>query len=339
MEFIKDMKKIYPDLLKQMQDRYFILYHINSLQPVGRRTLIQHINFTERKIRNEIQYLEELGFIQLTTKGMYITNEGKIILDRLSDFHREISGLRLLENQLEEKLQVERAIVVPGNSDRVSTAKMEMGKACVRFLKDFIQSETTFAVTGGTTMAAVANEMVPLGKSKCLFVPARGGLGEEVENQANSIVAKMAEKEKGSYRLLFTPDPLSESSYESLIQEPSIQETLKIIKNAQVVLHGVGDALVMAKKRKTPNTIIQQLINEKAVSEAFGYYFNEKGEVVHKLNTIGLQLDDVMHADYVITIAGGASKWLAITAYLKRNRSNLLITDEAAATAILKSTI
>lgn len=339
MDYINDMKKLYPDLLKQMQERYLILYNIHLLQPIGRRFLIRLTNLTERKIRNEIQYLHEQGLIQLTTKGMYITNEGKIIIEKLNDFNREISGLRLLEKQLKDKLEIERIVVVPGNSDRIDHVKMEMGKACVQFLLSYIQTDTTFVVTGGTTMAAVANEMLPLGKSKCMFVPARGGIGEKVENQANTIVAKMAEKENGDYRLLFAPDPLSESSYQSLIQEPSIQETLKMIKNAQVVLHGVGDALVMAKKRKTPDNIMKRLKKERAVSEAFGYYFNEKGEIVHKLRTIGLQLDDVKQADFVITIAGGASKGLAIASYMKKNKSDLLITDEAAATSILKINI
>ncbi len=54
-----------------------------------------------------------------------------------------------------------------------------------------------------------------------------------------------------------------------------------------------------------------------AVGEAFGYYFNEEGEVVHKVPTIGLQLEDLSHIEHVIAVAGGSSKAKAIRAYMK----------------------
>ena len=41
-----------------------------------------------------------------------------------------------------------------------------------------------------------------------LFVPARGGMGENVESEANTICAKMAESAMGNYRLLYVPDQL-----------------------------------------------------------------------------------------------------------------------------------
>lgn len=56
------------------------------------------------------------------------------------------------------------------------------------------------AVTGGTTIEAVAEMMTPDSKNReLLFVPARGGLGEDVKNQANTICAHMAEKASGTY--------------------------------------------------------------------------------------------------------------------------------------------
>src|SRR5699024_7108217 len=73
---------------------------------------------------------------------------------------------------------------------------------------------------------------------------------EEVENQANTIAAQMAKAEKGNYRMLHVPDPLSETLYQTLLHEPMVKETLPIIKNASFVLHGIGDAITMATRRK-----------------------------------------------------------------------------------------
>ncbi|MFC4557463.1 sugar-binding transcriptional regulator [Virgibacillus kekensis] len=330
-------KKLFPDLLDIMQQRYVILQSIDLLQPIGRRGLADNTGITERIVRGEVDFLHDQGLIDVTSKGMQITKEGKLVIEQLADFMHEAMGLSVLERQLKEKLQLNAIMVVPGNSDSHDWVKQEMGKACVTYLKKRIKSAQTVAVTGGTTMAAVAEMMVPLDDgADCLFIPARGGIGEKEENQANTIVAKMARKARGDYRLLYVPDPLSETAYQTIIKEPAVNETLQRVKSASVVLHGIGDAMTMARRRKTPEDVTAQLKENHAVSEAFGYYFDGNGNVVHKVRTIGIQLDDLDSVDQVITVAGGHSKANAIASYFNKGKRDMLITDEAAAEEILK---
>lgn len=336
-ELIELQKKLFPDVLDVMQRRYSILSTIDILHPIGRRGLSENTTLTERAVRSEVEFLQSKGFIEVTSKGMYLSKEGKVILERLAIFMREIMGLSVLEQQIKDKLNIDHVIVVSGDSDQNDWVKQEMGKECVSKIQSIIPSSCTFAVTGGTTIAALAEVMTPFQKDgDYLFVPARGGIGEKVENQANSIVAEMARKTKGAYRLLYIPDHLSESAYQSMVKEPSIKEVLNQIKSADIVLHGVGDALTMAKRRNSPEHIISKLKKNKAASEAFGYYFNQKGEVVHKIKTVGIQLEDLSSMKYVITLAGGKSKGQAILSYFKEGKSNVLITDEGAAEEILR---
>ena len=42
------------------------------------------------------------------------------------------------------------------------------------------------------------------------------------------------------------------------------------------------------KRRKLPEDKVNEIISKGAVGEAFGHYFNKKGEIVYKLNTVGL---------------------------------------------------
>src|SRR5699024_9315820 len=135
--------------------------------------------------------------------------------------------------------------------------------------------------------------MVPLNENKSLFLPARGGVGRFVEHQANTIAAKKAENEKGEYALLHVPDPMNEPLYETIIHEPSISKTLNKIKQANIILHGIGNALEMAKRRQTETETYTKLKNSQAIAEAFGYYFDQSGKVVHKVKTVGLQLTDL----------------------------------------------
>ncbi len=336
-ELIHLQKIIYPDLLAKMQNRYSVLYTIFLFQPIGRRGIVEHTNLPERYVRSEITLLQNQGLIDSTTKGMLITEEGKSIIDRLHAFIRELTGLTSLETELKQRTGIKNIVIVAGDSDEEPFVKRSLGRATVQFLKNIITTDVSIAVTGGTTMAAVADAMMPFEKAKCLFLPARGGVGEKVENQANTIVAQMAKAEHGDYRLLHVPDPLSETLYQSVIKEPSIKETLSLIKHATIVLHGIGEALPMAERRKTASETVAKLKKEEAVSEAFGYYFNQDGDIVHKVRTIGMQLEDLAGIHHVVTIAGGTSKAQAIASFMKQNKSDVLITDEAAAKEIVKN--
>src|SRR5699024_10023217 len=98
----------------------------------------------------------------------------------------------------------------------------------------------------------------------------------------------MAKMENGDYHLLHVPDPLSETLYQTILEEPSIKETLPYIKNAGMVLHGIGDALSMAARRKTSEEVIQKLKREEVVIEGFDYYSNEREDIAHKVRTVGI---------------------------------------------------
>ncbi|KGX92898.1 central glycolytic genes regulator [Pontibacillus halophilus JSM 076056 = DSM 19796] len=329
--------KLFPDVTTIMQRRYDILHFITLNEPIGRRTLADNLQMPERTIRTEIDFLNDQGFVEVTTRGMLVTDEGQQILVQLKEFMNELTGVSALEKRLKEHFELQHVMVVPGNSDELSWVKQEMGRASVRFLKERLAPRSTISVTGGGTMAAVAEMMTPLDTAwDCMFLPARGGLGEHVENQANTICAEMAKKANGEYRLLYVPDPLSEESYQTIIGEPSVKEVLDLIRGSDVVVHGIGDAITMAERRKTPSDVMESIQRGQAVGEAFGYYFNNRGEVVHKVRTVGIQLEDLHHTNCVIAVAGGASKAEAIASYFQQGQSNVLITDEGAAKELIK---
>ncbi|OEH55218.1 hypothetical protein AQ616_09245 [Oceanobacillus sp. E9] len=334
---IELQKRLVPELVNVMKERYSLLQSVELLQPIGRRALAENTNLTERHVRSEIDFLHAQGLVEITTKGMFITKEGKVVLGQLAAMIGEISGLHVLEKRIKEILSVESVIVVPGDSDQRASIKTEMGKAAVSYLRKKLTSNNTIAVTGGSTIAAVADAMTPLTKDKqVLFVPARGGIGEKVENQASRIVSEMARKTDGDYRMLYVPDPISDSTYETIMKEPHVMEALEVIKSSNIVLHGVGDALKMAERRRSSQEVMQLLKEKNAVGEAFGYYFDEYGNVIYKVKTVGIQLQDIDDSKQVITVAGGSSKAKAIVSYFKQAKSNILITDQGAAEEILR---
>jgi central glycolytic genes regulator len=269
---------------------------------------------------------------------MSLTTEGKNLLEDLEGFMRELKGIDVMELELKHKLGIKKVIIVPGDSDESLMVKGELGKASAVCMKKLLSGKNIIAVTGGSTMAAVAERLSPeITQKDLLFVPARGGVGEDVQNQANTICSIMSRNTHSKHRVFYVPDQVSTDIYESLIKEPDIHEVLKLIKSASMVLHGIGDAITMAERRKSNPEILNMLESSKAVGEAFGYYFNEQGEIVHKVLTIGLQLENLVGIPNVIAVAGGNSKAKAIKAYLKQApASTILITDEGAARSLLK---
>jgi central glycolytic genes regulator len=335
--FIDIQKKLLPDLLQVLKKRYSILRYIGFMQPVGRRSVALSLGYTERILRGEVDFLKEQHLIFTNTVGMGLTPEGKTLLEDLEEVMRELTGIDVVELELKNLLGISKVVIVPGDSDKLPMVKSELGKACATCMKKLLVGKNIIAVTGGSTMAAVAERLSPENSQKeLLFVPARGGIGEDIQNQANTISSIMSKNTHAKHRVFYVPDQVSTEIYDSLIKDPTVHEVLKLVKSASMVLHGIGDAITMAERRKTNPEILNKLESGKAVGEAFGYYFNEEGEIVHKVLTIGLQLEDLAHIPNVIAVAGGNSKAKAIKAYLKQApASTILITDEGAARELL----
>lgn len=67
-------------------------------------------------------------------------------------------------------------------------------------------------------------------QSNIVVVPARGGLGREVEKQANTIASILAKKLGGTYKMLHVPDNLGKEAVKSLIKEPDIKDVVETLK-------------------------------------------------------------------------------------------------------------
>lgn len=335
-KIIDIQKQLLPDLTHVLKKRYTILHHVMLSGITGRRTLAQSLDMTERMLRSEVDFLKEQGLLEVESIGMRITDAGRRLLDEMEPIVKNLFGLNELEDRIREAFQLKQVVIVPGDSDISPFTKQELGRAGAAVLRKVVHRDDIVAVAGGSTMAEIAERLTssPVFKNN-VFVPARGGLGENVELQANSIASSLAKRTGSQYRLLHVPDHLGDEAYMSLIQEPNIKEVLEVIRRCRIVLHGIGEAAIMAKRRKVAKEAIDALVAEGALAEAFGYYFDRQGHVVHNIPTVGLRLEDIMKTEVVIGVAGGRSKGEAIAAVLKFGHEDILVTDEAAAAEIV----
>ena len=335
MNIIEILKLISPEITDSFFRRYSILRTVDHLAPVGRRVLADTLQTGERIIRTELEALKQLDLIETGASGVSLTARGQGLLTAMAPYMLELLGLPTMERQVSEHLGIPRVILVPGDSSADPLVQRELGRAAARVLVQEIREGDIIAITGGTTMSAVADS-VHSQRHRVTVVPGRGALGERVEIQANTIAAKLAQALGGSYRLLHAPDNLSRHALEELVQEPGIAEVLALIHRSTLLVHGIGDALEMAARRQSPPERIAALKELNAAAETLGYYFNHQGQIVWQANSIGLGIDDLENIKTVIVVAGGTAKAQAIRAVAAHYKWNVLVTDQGAAEAILQ---
>lgn len=332
------LKRIVPEVILSAENRHTILRNIYFNEPIGRRALASKISWSERRLRTEVKQLENLDLIEIEPKGMKITDIGRKILIELEDVMFSLKGLRVLAKTIEGRFNCRNVSIVPGNCDEDETIKQLLGKEAAKFLMECIENEDIIAVTGGTTVAQIPKN-ISVQKNiykDIVVVPGRGGLGESVDLQSNTIAADLAKKLGAEYRLLYIPDNLSPEAMESVLKEPGISQLIMTIRKANILLHGIGGAEEIALRRGLPEEEIKYILNKGAVAEAFGFYFNKDGKVVHTTTSAGLNIKDLDNIRDIIAIAGGAEKAPAIQAFLKYRRPSALITDEGAARRLLE---
>lgn len=329
-------KKIVPEMIDLLEKRYNILRSVYFYQPVGRRTLASYLSIGERIIRTEVNNLKNQGLIDINLSGMNITDSGKFVMTELQEFIHEAHGLTEIELELADKLNIKKVFVMPGNADKDSYIVKDIARIASEHIKRMIFDGCIIGVTGGTTMHEIVNELVPsnLGKD-FLVVPARGGVGSSIEIQSNNIAAILAKKLSGKYKLLQAPDNISKEAYDSLVLLDEIKELVEIIKNIDILVFGIGTSDQMAKRRKLETSEYKILEKGFAVAEAFGYYFDIKGNIVRESNTIGLKLEDFKSIKTAVGVACGKEKAEAIVAISALKNDLILITDEGAAQALL----
>lgn len=199
--------------------------------------------------------------------------------------------------------------------------------------------KSIITVLGGTTVAGVARHLSPkLSRYRdLLFVPGRGAVGESVEIQSNTVAQMMASETGGRHKGLYLPENVSSEALTLLLQDTDIANAISNIYNSDMVIHGVGRADVMSKRRGLDVMTNSKLRNDGAVAECFGYFFDRQGRLVKRIPRIGLQLEDLDKIPHVFAIAAGASKAAAIAAYMHHApKQTWLITDEGASNLVLK---
>lgn len=339
IEFLKSLKAIAPEAIDILERRYMILKTIAFRQPVGRRSLAIELELSERVTRSELDTLKGLRLLNSDNMGMYVTDLGLELLEDLDDAYSTIKGIPELTARVVKTTGIKKVLIVPGDSSASSLVLSEMGRSAARMLLQSLGSKDVIGVTGGSTMAVVADVISSnVRYPEVTVIPARGGLGTDIYTQSNSIAAKISQALGAKYRLLYLPDSMGEEAMKLALGNEEIKKILDDIDSMRVLLFGIGRADTMARRRAIQEKKLNELMSQNAVAEAFGHYFDINGKDLWEYKTVGLSLETYLKVPKVIGVAGGTEKAEAIIAVSSIRKDIALVIDEAVANRIIEIT-
>ena len=203
------LSQIAPDLMEEIELRALVLERVAALAPIGRRALAARLHLAEREVRSAAEALKEAGCLTQSASGMELTAHGESLVEAARVISRGRRSLSALELTLSRKLNVERVCVVQGDADRDSSVLGEVGRAAARQIRFLLQEAQVLAVSGGRTIAAVAQSISVAAPMDVTVVPASGGMGGGVSTQANTLAEQIGRQLGGRHRLLHLPDGVS----------------------------------------------------------------------------------------------------------------------------------
>ncbi|ERT57778.1 MULTISPECIES: sugar-binding transcriptional regulator [Megasphaera] len=328
-------QKIAPDVMSTIKERYLLLRHISDAEPVGRRTLATLSGLSERVVRAHVDVLRRSGIVRFTSMGIEMEPEGKRLMPELLECFLRLNNLDDMQERLCQALQLDSVYIVPGNCDDDQTAKEELGRRGADCLTALFGTVRAVAVSGGSTMAAVAAQL-PQQNASLTVVPARGGLGNRVKLQANYIAEMIAAKTGGKSHMLHVSDELSAAALKVMMEsDEQTKASVTLAQRADVLLYGIGRADVMAARRGFSEAKRRELQAAGAAGEALGCYCNLEGKIVYVTNNVGITLEDIRQHSHVIAVSGGAAKAEAIVSVMRACKRGVLVTDEGAAEKIM----
>ena len=256
------------------------------------------------------------------------------------------SNISNLEEKLERKFNLKRAIVVENDGLSDVELKSKLGQATAGYLLEIIKDGDIIGVSWGTTVNEVINYLPPEINKSVEIVQITGGSHElSVNLNCHDITRRFASKFGVEPHLLYAPSIVdSKRMHDLLINETSIKKTFEYFNKLTIALVGIGALYpkvisTLVKTGHISGEDLKSLKKNGAVGDVFSYFFNINGEICSSSlsgRLITMPVDDLLEVPYSMGVAGGELKAEAILGAIRGNYINIIITDSIAAEKILR---
>ena len=318
-------------------------------------TFVYFIKRRGRILDNEFSYEDKL----LTEVAWYYYIEGytqqeigeylsipRLRVNRLLDKARKAGIIQfsvregdskrmIVERELITQFGLKDAFVVPSplNEQDINES---VAQAAAMYIHERLEKTGYINMGYGDTSSRILNHLANICEFPVNVVSLTGGVNYYLPNTRSSIF---------NAKLYLTPAPLlmaSEDIVKAMEQEPSVKQIRHMATLAQMSIVGIGgvDSNATLLTNGTLNhSDVLLLSMQGAVGDMLCHFIDKDGNVIQsslERRLMSTPLEQLKEMNNSIGVAGGSTKSEAILAALKGNYLDVLITDEATATNVLR---
>lgn len=318
-------------------------------------TFVYFIKRRGRILDNEFSYEDKL----LTKVAWYYYIEGytqqeigeylsipRLRVNRLLDKARKAGIIQfsvregdskrmIVERELITQFGLKDAFVVPSplNEQDINES---VAQAAAMYIHERLEKTGYINMGYGDTSSRILNHLANICEFPVNVVSLTGGVNYYLPNTRSSIF---------NAKLYLTPAPLlmaSEDIVKAMEQEPSVKQIRHMATLAQMSIVGIGgvDSNATLLTNGTLNhSDVLLLSMQGAVGDMLCHFIDKDGNVIQsslERRLMSTPLEQLKEMNNSIGVADGSTKSEAILAALKGNYLDVLITDEATATNVLR---
>jgi DNA-binding transcriptional regulator LsrR (DeoR family) len=253
-----------------------------------------------------------------------------------------------LEEELVRRYKLRDTLVVECSSDTDERIiQREIGAAAAYYLETIIRPNEIVGISSwSASLLALVEAMHPVPrKNDIRVIQILGGVGNpQAETHAHRLTSRFADLVGGAPVYLPAPGIVgSEASLQVLLEDPYVQNTLRIFDQVTLALVGIGAGEPSPWLADSGNIFSREeleiLRSQGAVGDILLRFFDRKGSLVKTpldSRVVSMHLAQLKKVDRSIGVAGGQRKHAAIQAAARGGWINILVTDQCTAEWLLR---
>ena len=244
-------------------------------------------------------------------------------------------GMAEQSRALMEKYHLKDVFLIP-SAEEEATTNESIASAGAMYIADRLGDNACINVGYGDTLSRTLNHLATMVETPVTCISLTGGVSPYLPNTRSNIF---------NARLFLMPAPLLASSPEmasAMRSESSVSEIFDMAELSSFTLVGIGsihDSATVVKSGVLSRNDLFFLRMNKAVGDILCHFFDPDGRLLQtpiEDRLISTTLSRLKALRNVVGLAAGAQKADAIRAALRGGYLDVLVTDEATASLLLK---
>ncbi|PNZ39184.1 sugar-binding transcriptional regulator [Mammaliicoccus vitulinus] len=247
-----------------------------------------------------------------------------------------------LASLIKSKYNLKDCIVEHASYNDYLNVQSAIGKRTAEYLKKIVKSGDKIGISWGKTMYQVSQYLEQSHLKDIGIIQLKGGISfSHVDTRSHQILERFAQAYNATPRDLPLPVIFDVKEVKEMVEKDRhIKSILEQGRQVDIAIFTVGtvrDSSLLFKLGFL-NEEEKERLKKSAVGDICSRFYNEHGEEADQAinqRTIGIELDALKEIENSVLVAGGEHKVEAIRGALEGQLSNILITDQYTAQALI----